>query len=103
VKAAIDYIASWGEGATLRQRIVSAMSAIAAYEHEVASHYYRRLQEIPDIKVWGPDFASSSRAPTVSLTHPRATAQELANKAGQVGIQVWNGDFYAVKAIETLG
>ncbi len=31
------------------------------------------------------------------------TAQELARRAAQAGIQVWNGDFYAVKAIETLG
>lgn len=103
VKAAIEYIASWGEGSTLRERIVSAMTALAAYEHEVASHYYRRLQEIPEVKVWGPDFASPHRAPTVSLTHARATAQELARRAAQAGIQVWNGDFYAVKAIETLG
>jgi cysteine desulfurase family protein (TIGR01976 family) len=103
VKAAIDYIASWGEGETLRERIVSAMSGIAAYEHEVASHYYQRLQEIPGVQVWGPDFSSPRRAPTVSITHPRATAEELATRAGQAGIQVWNGHFYAVKAIETLG
>ena len=35
VKAAIEYIASWGEGASLRERVVSAMSAIAAYIHSV--------------------------------------------------------------------
>jgi cysteine desulfurase family protein (TIGR01976 family) len=102
VKAAIDYVASWGEGATLRERIVSAMTGIAAYEHGVASHYYERLKEIPGVKVWGPDFSSPERAPTVSITHPRVSAEELASRAGKAGIQVWNGHFYAVKAIEQL-
>src|ERR1044071_3074264 len=37
VKAAVEYIASWGEGESLRERIVSAMNGIAGYEHEVGA------------------------------------------------------------------
>jgi cysteine desulfurase family protein (TIGR01976 family) len=103
VKAAIEYIAGWGEGATLRERIVSAMSAIAAYEHTVGKHYYEAVRALPGVKVWGPDFASPERAPTLSFTHERATAKEIAARAGDRGIQVWNGDFYAARAIEVLG
>jgi cysteine desulfurase family protein (TIGR01976 family) len=102
VKAAVEYIASWGEGADLRQRIVSAMSGIAEWEHGLASSYYEQVRRIPGVTVWGTDF-SGPRAPTVSITidgvHPRDAARAL----GEKGIQVWDGDFYAVRAIEVLG
>jgi cysteine desulfurase family protein (TIGR01976 family) len=102
VKAAVEYIASWGEGSDPRQRIVSAMAGISAWEHGLASSYYEQVREIPGVTVWGTDF-SGPRAPTVSITidgvHPRDAARAL----GEKGIQVWDGDFYAVRAIEVLG
>src|SRR4029077_2811816 len=67
VKAAIEYIASFGAGEDLRQRIVSAMTAIAGWEHGLASSYYDQVRRIPGVTVWGPDF-SGPRAPTVSIT-----------------------------------
>jgi cysteine desulfurase family protein (TIGR01976 family) len=103
VKAAIEYIASWGEGESLRERVVSAMSAIAAYEHGVARHYYESVRQIPGVTVWGPDFSSGDRAPTVSITLDGLTAAEVATRLGDEGIQVWDGDFYASRAIEVLG
>ena len=36
VGAAIEYIASWGEGPDLRSKLVSAVGAIADWEHELA-------------------------------------------------------------------
>jgi cysteine desulfurase family protein (TIGR01976 family) len=102
VKAAVDYIASWGEGADLRSRIVSAMAGISEWEHGLGSSYYDQVRRIPGVTVWGQDF-SGPRAPTVSITidgvHPRNAARAL----GEKGIQVWDGDFYAVRAIEVLG
>src|SRR5262245_35419229 len=63
VKAAIEYIASWGTGASLRQRIISAMREISAYEHELGTYYYENVRSIPGVAVHGPDF-SGPRAPT---------------------------------------
>jgi cysteine desulfurase family protein (TIGR01976 family) len=103
VRAAVEYIAGWGAGATLRQRIVDAMSGISAYEHGLAKFYYDAVRRIPGIRVWGPDFASRSRAPTVSITLDRATAPEAAAALGAQGICVWDGDFYAARAVEVLG
>jgi cysteine desulfurase family protein (TIGR01976 family) len=85
VGAAIEYIASWGEGD------------------------YENVRQIPGVTVWGPDFAgpgaesSGHRAPTVSITVDGFTAEEVARRLGELGLQVWDGHFYAVRAIERLG
>ena len=103
VRAAIEYIASWGDGPDLRSRLLDAMAGIHAYEHALAAAYHERVRAIPGVTVWGPDFSSPHRAPTVSITvdgvHPRDAARAL----GERGLLVWDGDFYAARAIEALG
>jgi len=101
VKAAVEYIASWGEGESLRERIVSAMNGIAGWEHAVGAYYYDRVREIPGVTVWGPDF-SGPRAPTISITIDGVPAGEAARALGRRGIQVWDGHFFAVRPVEAL-
>jgi cysteine desulfurase family protein (TIGR01976 family) len=104
VRAAVEYIASWGSGASLRERIVDAMTHISRYEHELASYYHDAVRRIPGVRVWGPDFAPGRvRAPTVSFSHAKATAAEIATAVGKQDICVWDGDFYAARPIEVLG
>ncbi len=103
VEAAVDYIASWGEGDYLRDRLVSAMERIGRHEKAVASHYAERVSQIEGVKVWGPGFASGDQAPTVSITVEGWRPEVLAEKLGAEGLQVWDGHFYAVRAVESLG
>jgi len=104
VRAAVEYIASWGSGTSLRERIVDAMTHIAAYEHDLAKHYHDAARRIPGVRVWGPDFAAGrKRAPTVSITLDKVTAAEAAGALGNQGICVWDGDFYAARAVQVLG
>jgi cysteine desulfurase family protein (TIGR01976 family) len=104
VGAAVEYIAGWGSGATLRERIVDAMTHIAAYEHGLARFYYDAVRSIRGIRVWGPDFAGGRpRAPTVSVTLDRASAAEAATALGREGICVWDGNFYATRPVGVLG
>jgi cysteine desulfurase family protein (TIGR01976 family) len=103
VKAAIEYIASWGRGGTLRQRLASAMEAIREYEHGLASLYWENVRGFPGVITWGQDFSSPRRAPTVSITIAGARPLEAARALGEKGILVWDGDFYAARAIEALG
>jgi cysteine desulfurase family protein (TIGR01976 family) len=102
VKAAIEYIASWGEGGGLRERIVSAMNGIAGWEHEVGAYYHDNVRRIPGVTVWGPDF-SGPRAPTVSISIDGVHPTDAARALGRRGIQVWDGHFYAIRPIEVLG
>jgi cysteine desulfurase family protein (TIGR01976 family) len=108
VRAAVDYIASWGQDspggvADRRSRLLDAMAGLQAYEHDLARAYYEGVASIPGVTVWGPDFSAQRRAPTVSITvdgvHPGEAAQRLAAR----GIAVWDGHFYAVRPIEMLG
>jgi cysteine desulfurase family protein (TIGR01976 family) len=104
VRAAVEYIASWGAGASLRERIVDAMTHISAYEHELAKFYHDAVRRIPGVRVWGPDFAAGrARAPTVSITLDNMSAAAAATALGNQGVCVWDGDFYAARTVEVLG
>jgi cysteine desulfurase family protein (TIGR01976 family) len=103
LRAAIEYLASWGTGSTLRERIVDAMTGIAGYEHDLARGYYEAVRRLPGVRVWGPDFATRARAPTVSITFDKHTAQAAATALGAQGLCVWDGNFYAARAVEVLG
>jgi cysteine desulfurase family protein (TIGR01976 family) len=102
-RAAVEYVASWGRGATLRERILDAMAGISAYEHGIAKSYYDAVRSIDGVRVWGPDFSQAKRAPTVSITLENVTAEQAARALGQEGICVWDGHFYAARAVEVLG
>ena len=103
VGAAIHYLAGQGEGPTLRARIVDTMEGIATREHELARMYHEAVRAIPGVTVWGPDFSSTRRAPTVSITIDGKSAEEVARQLGTRGILTWDGHFYAARAVEVLG
>lgn len=102
-RAAVDYLASCGTGGSLRERLVDAMNGISAYEHELARTYYEAVRRLPGVRVWGPDFTSRARSPTVSITLDAHTPAAAAAQLGARGICVWDGHFYARRAVEVLG
>jgi cysteine desulfurase family protein (TIGR01976 family) len=103
LRAAVEYLAGWGSGTTLRERVVDAMSGISAYEHGLAKFYHDAVRELPGVQVWGPDFSTRGRAPTVSITLDKTTAGDAAAALGKQGICVWDGHFYAARAVGILG
>jgi cysteine desulfurase family protein (TIGR01976 family) len=103
VRAAIEYIASWGDGDTSRARLVSAMEGIAAHEHGLARYYWESVRRLAGVTAWGADFSSARRAPTVSITVAGKHPSEVAGALGLEGVLVWDGDFYAARAMEVLG
>jgi cysteine desulfurase family protein (TIGR01976 family) len=103
LRAAVEYLAGWGSGATFRERVVDAMNGISAYEHGLAQFYHDAVRALPGVQVWGPDFSSRARAPTVSITLDKASAGDAAAALGRQGICVWDGNFYAARAVEVLG
>ena len=103
VKAAIEYIASWGAGDTMRERLVAAMDAIAAWENSLAAYYWSQVKMTRGVAVWGTDFSTTRRAPTVSITIDGVDPLEAARRLGERGVFVWDGHFYAARAVEALG
>jgi cysteine desulfurase family protein (TIGR01976 family) len=103
VSAAVDFIAGLGSGKSLRERIVTAYTRIGAHERDLAVGLYNGLKKIKGTSPVGQDFASAHRAPTISFTVKDRTAAEVAAHLASEGICAWDGNFYAVRAIEVLG
>lgn len=104
VTAAVDFIARLSEKTgSLRERLVSAMTDVYRYEHQLAHKLYEGLGKIPKVKVYGPIVDDALRAPTVSFTVVGISAADVAKHLGEFGVYVWDGDFYAVTIVQQLG
>lgn len=102
VTAAVDYIASFGDGDTRRERVVDAMRTLAQRERAHASRYAAAAREMDAVTMHGPPF-EGERAPTVSITILGMSAREVTERLARLGIAAWDGDFYARRAVEALG
>ena len=103
VKAAIEYISTYGKGNTLREKLVSAMEKISSYEHELALYAYKNLGSIPGVTIYGPHFDGSRRAPTISFTLEGHDPIQVCKHLNEKGILAWDGHFYAIRPVEILG
>ena len=103
VKAAIEYLASIGQGKTLRSKLESAYKVIHNHEYKLVQEIFEGLKKIPRVTIYGPSFDTSLRAPTISFTIDGLMAKEVCEKLAAKGICAWDGNFYAVRAIEVLG
>ena len=103
VAAAIDFIASIGDGKTYKEKLIDAYNSLGKHEFKLASYLYSELKKLNKIDVIGTDFKSVKRTPTVSFVHDEFTAKEVCQKLAQENICAWDGHFYALKAIQVLG
>ncbi len=98
---AIDFISSFGEGNSLREKIESSYLKISRHENKLASKLYSSLNQLKNIEVIGTDF-SKRRAPTVSFVHKNKSPNEICKILASENICAWDGHFYALKAIQDL-
>lgn len=103
VQAAVDFIGSLGSGDSLRENIVTAFESIRIHEHGLASYLYKELKGISGITIIGQDFSSKERTPTVSFTLDGKTPLQVCERLAERNICAWDGHFYAIRAIESLG
>jgi cysteine desulfurase family protein (TIGR01976 family) len=103
VSAAVDFLASLGTGATLREQLTSAYQAISAHEFNLASKLYQGLLQIPGLTLIGQDFSTPSRTPTLSFTLEGKNPVQVCEHLAKKNICAWDGHFYAIRAIEALG
>jgi selenocysteine lyase/cysteine desulfurase len=100
VTAAVDWIASHGEGATRRARVLAAMTAISSYEQEVFGRLLDGLAARDDVTLVG---APGRRTPTLAFTVAGRTPIQVSADLGNQGIAVWAGNYYAVELMTALG
>lgn len=103
VTAAVDFLATLGSGYSLREKLENAYQHIGAHERSLAKHLHDGLLAVPGVKIAGQDFSAPHRAPTVSFTLEGKTATEVCKQLAAEQVFAWDGHFYAIRAIETLG
>jgi cysteine desulfurase family protein (TIGR01976 family) len=100
VTAAVDWIASHGEGSTRRERVLSAMETIAQHEQAVFARLLTGLRRNPRVTLVG---SPARRTPTVAFTVEGRAPIEVSADLGNQGIAVWAGNYYAVELMTALG
>jgi cysteine desulfurase family protein (TIGR01976 family) len=110
--AAIEYLADVGDrygnaaaGASRRDRVQAGMRAIRTYEAELYRHLDERLRAIDGVTIvgLGADADMDRRTPTAAIRIDGVTPHDAADRLGDRGIAVWDGDFYATGLMERLG
>ena len=88
-----------------RRELVAGMTAIQAYERELARRLLDGLEAIAGVTIHGitDPARAEERVPTVAVSLDRMAPRAAAEALGREGIYVWDGDFYATGLIERLG
>jgi len=102
VIAAIDWIASLGQGTNLSERLDTALSQISRHENDLGHQLYDGLKELSNVHIVGPEY-DDRRAPTISFYHGLHAADDVSKHLGHAQIYSWSGHFYAIRAVEILG
>jgi cysteine desulfurase family protein (TIGR01976 family) len=115
--AAINYLADLGSefGAPFaneypefegrRLHLKMAMAAVRAYERPLVGHLIDGLLAIPGVTLYGITEPArfDQRVPTVAFTLEGYSPRQVAERLGQEGIFVWDGNYYALEVTERLG
>jgi len=109
--AAVEYLADLGArfgtvpaGASQRARILAGMSAVRAYEIELYRRLATGLARIPGVRLIGLGVDDvDRRTPTAAISIEGHAPRDVAERLGDRGIAVWDGDFYATGLMERLG
>lgn len=99
---AIDYLASLGEGDTLRSKLESAYLNIHQYESLLTTYFLARLKEFPNIELFG-NPTTSNRTATFALRFGDIDPSKVATHLGEHEIYTWSGHLYADRLTDALG
>jgi cysteine desulfurase family protein (TIGR01976 family) len=103
VTAAVDFLASLGEGADRRSRVVAGMGEVASHGVALGGRFLAGASEIPGVKVYGVTDSATPRTSTFAVAVEGVEARRVAEKLGRRGIFVTDGHYYAVAVMERLG
>lgn len=100
--AAIDFMASLGEGIDRRSKLLSAFDQMHEMGHFLITRLWNGLQEIEGVRTFGPG-PNENRTATLSFVVKDVSSSEVAKYlAENFGIFVSDGDFYASTVVSKL-
>ncbi len=82
-----------------------AMHVIQEYEQMISRAMLTGLLSLADVRLYGPSDVENleGRVPTFSFTVKGWTPRKVAQRMDEAGINVWNGNFYALAVTQHLG
>lgn len=102
VTAAVEYIASLGEGGG-RASIESAFSAIGEHEQLLGTRFLEGLSPLDHVSLFGVPEMNDHRVSTFALAVDGMTSDQVAARLVERGIYVWSGHYYALGVMDRLG
>jgi len=102
VTAAVNYLASLGEGGTRRERINSGYRAINEHETVLSARFIAGIRSMDHVSLFGHP-ATDDRTATFAVDVHGVQASEVAGVLGDRGCFVWSGDYYAYEVMHRLG
>jgi cysteine desulfurase family protein (TIGR01976 family) len=100
--AAVDFIASMGQGESRSARLDQAARLLHRHGQALVERLWQGLGAVPGVSLYGPP-PGRPRTPTIAFTLRNVPSEQVAVKLAARGIFVSNGDFYATTVIERLG
>lgn len=100
--AAIEFLASLGSKATLRENLHSVFAEVHSRNMKLFTRLWEGLSSMPRVTLYGlpPDAA---RTPTLAFTIAGRTSTEAARSLAEKGLFLSHGDFYAWTIVERYG
>ena len=102
VAEAVEFVASLGNGETLRERVVSGMDAIEAHEAGLAERVRDQLVSMPEVTLHAAP-EGVRKTPTIAFRVAGRTPLAVCEHMAERGIFMAGGDFYASTLSEKLG
>lgn len=89
----------------MRRLYKQALLATQAYEHNLSLALLEAIQAVPGARIYGISDPSrfAERVPTFSITLANQSPRQAAEALARQGINVWDGNFYALAVTERLG
>ncbi|MGI8818797.1 MAG: cysteine desulfurase-like protein [Gemmatimonadales bacterium] len=100
--AAVDFLASLGDGETRRARLAAAFAVLHDQGRSLLLRLWDGLSAIDGVTLYGPK-PDSPRTPTVAFTVAGRPADDVARRLADRGVFVSSGDFYATTVVARLG
>jgi len=99
--AAVEYLASLGEGVNLRERLRNVFHETHTRNMQLFTRLWSALSTMPRVKVYGPP-PDAARTPTLAFTIDGLTSTDAARRLSEKGLFLSHGDFYAYTIVQRL-
>lgn len=100
--AAVDFIASLGDGDTRREKLQSAFARMHERDVELTRELWNGLAQIRGVRIYGPKY-DALRTSLVSFTVGDEPSSHVSRYLADRGLFVSHGNFYAATVVERLG